>query len=86
MYTIYLQQHFHIFRSVFFLKKTNIAFSVENWNSEQRLWILLIQINTGTKFQLKLTILIFWTKFSQKAYCWLKAEKLNIIIEFCIFQ
>ena len=40
----------------------------------------------GTKFQLKLTILIFWTKFFQKGYFWLKSEKVNMTIEFCIFE
>ena len=30
----------------------------------------------GTKFQLKLTILIFWTKFIQKRYISLKRIKL----------
>ena len=39
-----------------------------------------------TKFQLKLTILIFWTKFAKKGYFQSKAEKLNIPIEFCIFE
>ena len=36
-----------------------------------------IGISLGTKFQLKLTVLIFWTKF---------AQKVNITIEFCIFE
>ena len=31
-------------------------------------WILHIQISLGTKIQLKLTILIFWTKFAQNWY------------------
>ena len=38
-------------------------------------WILDIRINLGAKFQLKLTILIFRTKFAQKEYFRLKAEK-----------
>ena len=31
-------------------------------------WILHVQISLGTKFQPKLTILIFWTRFAQKGY------------------
>ena len=45
------------------------------------LWISL-----GTKFQVKLKILFFWTKFAQKEYSWSKTEKVNIVIEFCIFK
>ena len=40
----------------------------------------------STKFQLKLTTLIFWTKFDQKRYFRLKTEKVNHVIEFCIFK
>ena len=37
--------------------------------------ILHIQINLGTKFQLKLTILICWTKFAKKRVSCLKQKK-----------
>ena len=50
---------------------------MENRKSEQH-WILHIQIILGTQFQLKLTILIFWTKFARKGYFSSKTEKLNI--------
>ena len=43
-------------------------------------------LNLGIKFQLKLTTLICWTRFAQKGYFQLKMEKLNTIIEFCIFE
>ena len=59
-----------------------------------------IQINLGTKSQLKLAILTFWTKFSQKGipdwkqkkicpqnrYFRSKTVKVNITIEFYIFE
>ena len=45
-----------------------------------------VRISLGTKFRLKQTILIIWTKFFQKGYFQSKAEKLNITIEFCIFE
>ena len=46
-----------------------------------------IQIIIGIKFQLNLTILIFWTKFTQKGYFWLETEKVNITIKFwCEYQ
>ena len=40
----------------------------------------------GIKFHLKPTTLIFWTKFAQKQYFWLKTEKANSPIEFSIFE
>ena len=50
-------------------------FSVENAKSEHHQWILLIQISLGSKVQLKLTILISWTKFDQKGYFRSKTKK-----------
>ena len=61
-------------------------FMVKNRKIEHHHWILLIQISLGTKFQLKLTILIFWTKFAQKGYFQSKTEKVNSTTEFCIFK
>ena len=55
----------------------------KKWTSH---WILLIWISLGTKFQLKLAILIFWIKFTQKGYFWSKIEKVKTITEFCIFE
>ena len=45
-----------------------------------------LKISLSTKFQLKITILLFWTKFAQKQHVWSNAEKMSITIEFCIFQ
>ena len=67
---------------------------LKKWNSgpdkkkknEYHYWILHIWISLCPKFQLKLIILIFWTKFFQKGYFQSRAEKVNIIIEFCIFK
>ena len=39
--------------------------------------ISYIQNSLGTKFQLKLTILNFWTKLTQKGYFHSKKEKKN---------
>ena len=50
-------------------------FPIENRKSELHYWILHIWISAGTKYQLRLTILIFWTKFTQTWYFWLKTEK-----------
>ena len=63
-----------------------MVFSVENGKSEQHHQILHIRINIDTKFQLKLSILIFWTKFFQKGFFWWKTKKVNITIEFFIFE
>ena len=52
-------------------------FMVKNRKSEHHHWIPHIQISLGTKFQLKLTILIFLTRFTQKGFFWSKTEKVN---------
>ena len=44
------------------------------------------RVIVGTEFQLKLTILIFWTKFAQKGCFCSKTEKVNTTIDFCIFE
>ena len=51
------------------------VFLVKNRKSEHHHWILLIQISLGTKFQLKLTISIFCTKFAQKGISSRKQKK-----------
>ena len=43
-------------------------------------------MSPATKFQLKLIILVFWTKFAQKRYFRSKTENVNITIEFCLFE
>ena len=43
-------------------------------------------MSLGTKYQNKLTILIFWTKFTQKGHLRSKSEKVNITTEFCTFK
>ena len=45
------------------------------------------KVNITIKFQLKLTILNFWTKFTKKGYFWSKKKKkMKITIEFYIFE
>ena len=53
---------------------------------KHRHWILRIRICLWIKFYFDQTILNSWTKFAQERYLWLKTEKVNIIIEFCIFK
>ena len=50
---------------------------VKNRKIKHHHWILHIQISLGTKFQWKLTILIFLTRFTQKRFFWSKIEKVN---------
>ena len=50
---------------------------VKNRKSEHRHGIPRIQIGLGTKFQLKLTTLIFLTGFAQKEFFWSKTEKVS---------
>ena len=51
------------------------AFPVESRKSEYHHGIPHIWISLGTKFQLKLITLSFWTKFTQKRYFQLKPEQ-----------
>ena len=60
--------------------------SIRKQKTEQHHWIQHIRISLGIKFHLKLTILIFWTKLSQTGYFRPKIKKVNITIEFCIFE
>ena len=53
------------------------VFPVKNWKRDHHHWILHIQISLGARFQVKLTILIFLTRFTQKGFFWFKTEKEN---------
>ena len=66
--------------SIFGPNLAKTVFLVKNWKSEHHHWILHIQISPGTKFLLKLTILLFWTKFTWKGYLRSKTEK----SQFCV--
>ena len=48
--------------------------------------LIVIYCSLGTKFQLKLTILIFFTKFAKKRWFRSKTEKVNTTTEYCIFE
>ena len=61
------------------------TFLVEKDKSVNHHWIMHFLISLGTKFWLKLKILIFWTKFTQIGHSWSKKAKLNITTEFYIF-
>ena len=50
------------------------VFPVKNRKSEHHHSILNIRIGLGTRFQLKLTILIFWTNLPKKAISGRKRE------------
>ena len=52
---------------------------------QKKHWILCIWISLSTIFQLRLRILIFWTKFGQKGNFRCKTGKVNTTMEFCIF-
>ena len=56
------------------------VFPVKNRKSGHRHWILHIRLSPGTKFQLKLTFLMFWTKFAQKGYFRSEREKLLLCL------
>ena len=48
-------------------------------------FLLHIQISIGTKFLLKLRIMVFWTKFTPKRVFLVENRK-NITIEFCMVE
>ena len=62
------------------------VFPVENEKSEHHHCILHIRIALSTKFHFTQTIFNFGTKFAQKGYFLSKTKKVNIIIEFYIFE
>ena len=59
---------------------------VYNRKSKSPHRVLTIQNSLGTKFQLKLTILILWTKLTQKGYFQSKENKMKITIKLYIFE
>ena len=59
---------------------------VENRKNEHHHRILHIRISLDTNFQLKLTILIFLTKFTKNGYFQSKTDKMETTTEFCIIQ
>ena len=59
---------------------------VENRKNEHQHRILHIRISLDTNFQLKLTILIFFTKFTKNGYFQSKTDKMDTTTEFCIIQ
>ena len=69
--------------NLFFPQK---VFPVIHRKSEHHLWILHIWINLDTKVLIKETILNFWPNYSEKNISSLIPRKLNINIEFCIFE
>ena len=54
--------------------------------SQHHHWILHIRISLDTKFYFKQKTLNFGTKFVQKGYFRLKTQKVNIIMELCMFE
>ena len=64
-----------------------MEFALETKTSEYRHWIVHIWISLCTKFQLKLAILFFCTKFAQKRVSSQKRKNwTNITIEFCMLE
>ena len=59
-------------------KRVFWIFLVKKGKSEHNQWTLHIRISLGTIFQLKLTFLMFWTKFAQKRYLQSETEKLHL--------
>ena len=59
-----------------------LSITHERKGLQEKFWSFFIFL----KFQLKVTILIFWTKFVQKLYFWSKTEKVIITIELCILE
>ena len=57
-----------------------------NQKKEYNDWVLHIQISLHTKFQFKLTFLFFFDQICPENYFQPKTEKVNITIEFCIFE
>ena len=79
-----LQQKILIFGTNF---QKRVYFRSRAQKNEHHYWTLHSQINLSTNFQLKLTIASFWTKFYKLGnYFQSKTDKIDTIIEFCIFE
>ena len=57
----------------------NLEKKVQNRKSEHHHRISHTRSSLATKFQVKLVILSFWTKFAQKQYSQSKIDKMNTI-------
>ena len=71
MFELFKVLNFNLDRNFFFFLdqiRSKREFLVESRKSEHHHWTLHVRISHGTNFQLKLTILIFRTKFAQKEY------------------
>ena len=62
------------------------AFPVEKRKSEHNHGILHFLISLGAKFHLKLIILSFWTKYTQKRYFQLKTEQADHGLQAFLFS
>ena len=60
---------------IFWTKIRKQQYFQSETKNEHKRWILPIRIHLNIKFHIKLTILIFWTWFAQKAYFPSKTEK-----------
>ena len=82
--------NFHLKQTVFVFwtkaTKKNIFLVQSRTNDHHHHQIQHIWIGLSTKFHLKKTILFFWTKFAPKGYLQSKTEKVNITMEFSIFE
>ena len=56
----------HIFYKILHIQTSLVQNFGSNWQIEHHHEILHISISLGIKFQLKLIVLSFWTKFTQK--------------------
>ena len=74
---ISLVQNFSLNRQFWFFRPNlpKKVFPVESRKGRHHHGILHIWISLGTRFQLKLTILSFWTTFAQKRYFQSKTEQ-----------
>ena len=67
--------------------KKKYTFGQNQKKNEHHYWILHNQISLSANFQLKLTDDIFLPNLSTKSNCFLsKTDKIDITIEFCIFE
>ena len=78
----HLKQHFWFFKP----NLSNNVFPVQNRTNLHHHRTQHIQISLSIKCHLNQTILIFWTTFALKAYFWSKTGKVNVTIEFSIFE
>ena len=86
IYDFFKSNHGRCFMRKAVLTKRRISGLKQNKKIEHHHWILHIRISLGTNFSLNWQFYFFGTNLPKKGVSGPKQKKVNITIEFCIFE